>query len=490
MRTRWLAALRRQLASVRVRIVGWHVLLLVAAVALSVVAARTVLHVRLDERIDRELSQEVEELRALAGGTDPDNGEPFGDDVERILEVFMDRNVPMRNEAFVAYLDGEPFREASDQRLPSLDEFDSLTEQWGDVAATERGSRELAEFGTIAYHAVPLRVGDETAGVFLAAWFRDFEAAEIDEVVAIMIGLGLAVLVVGVGVVWNVSNRVLRPVRQLADAAEASTATDMSTRIDVHGADEVSRLSATFNEMLDRLQTAFAAQRQFVDDAGHELRTPITIIRGHLELLEYGTVEDRTATVALVTDELDRMHRMVADLLLLTKAQEPDFLVTEPVELGTLTRELHAKVSRLADRDWRLDGVGDGGLVGDRQRLTQAVLQLATNAVAHTGDGDPIALGSSLAGGQARLWVRDSGPGVQPEDAERIFQRFNRGSAASRHGDGAGLGLAIVEAIVTAHGGRVRLDSTPGDGATFVLELPAAPPRPADATDSTLELTE
>lgn len=472
---RWIAAARRQLASVRVRIVGWHVLLLAAAVALSVVTAHTVLHMRLDERIDRELSQEVEELRALAGGVDPDTGEPFGDDAERVLEVFMDRNVPSRHEAYVVYVDGEPVDRAGDRSVPRLDVDDELTARWGEAASTQRGSLELPEFGTVAFHAVPLRVDGETAAVFLAAWFRDLEASEINEAVAITGGFGLVVLVVGTGVVLNVANRLLGPVRELADTAEMSTATDLSTRIPVRGTDEVNRLASTFNAMLDRLESAFEAQRQFVDDAGHELRTPITIVRGHLELLEYGTAADRAATVALVTDELDRMHRMVEDLLLLTKARQPDFLQPAPLELATLTRDLHAKAARLGDRDWHLESIGDGELVADRQRLTQAILQLAANASAHTDVGARITIGSSSDAGKVRLWVADTGGGVDPDDVDRIFQRFGRGTTGGRRGEGAGLGLAIVEAVAVAHGGKVVLDNDPGHGATFILELPTAP---------------
>jgi signal transduction histidine kinase len=226
--------------------------------------------------------------------------------------------------------------------------------------------------------------------------------------------------------------------------------------------------------MLDRLETSFATQRRFLDDAGHELRTPITIARGHLELLGDDPAE-KAETVALVLDELDRMGRMVNDLLLLAKVEEPSFLERELVDVDVLTEELHAKTAALGDRTWVLESRAEGVVLADRQRLTQAVVQLAHNAVQHTSVGDEIALGSSLEHGELRLWVRDSGPGVAPDQQDRIFERFAR-ARGNRHRDGAGLGLSIVRAIAEAHGGRVVLHSRPGAGALFTLVVPAAVP--------------
>jgi two-component system, OmpR family, sensor kinase len=235
--------------------------------------------------------------------------------------------------------------------------------------------------------------------------------------------------------------------------------------------DEIAQLARTFNAMLDRLESAFATQRAFVSDASHELRTPITIVRGHLELLG-DDPQERRDTVALVTDELDRMTRFVDDLLLLAKAERDDFLHVSDVELGALTEELFDKAGALGARQWQLDFRGEALVRADRQRLTQAIMGLAQNAVQHTADGDPIWLGSDADRDNVRLWVRDSGPGVALEDQERIFERFARASATRRRSEGAGLGLAIVRAIAEAHGGRVALSSKPGAGATFTVIIP------------------
>jgi two-component system OmpR family sensor kinase len=239
----------------------------------------------------------------------------------------------------------------------------------------------------------------------------------------------------------------------------------------VHGRDDVAALAETFNAMLDRLERAFAAQREFVDDAGHELRTPITIVRGHLELMGDDPAE-RDETVRIVTDELDRMSRIVEDLLLLAKAERPDFVTPEPVQLAELTADVYVKARTLGERDWQLAEVADNEAELDPQRITQAMVQLAQNAVQHTTPGQTIRIGSRADGPRIELYVADSGPGVQPQDAEVIFERFRRGTA--RRGarvSGAGLGLSIVRAIAEAHGGQVRLHNTEGGGATFVLTL-------------------
>ena len=246
--------------------------------------------------------------------------------------------------------------------------------------------------------------------MFVAAIFRDLEAEEVNTGVRAAIEVGLILLLLGSVIAWRVAEGVLRPVRAVTATARSISTADLTRRIPVVGNDEVSELSRTFNTMLDKLEEAFDTQQRFVDDAGHELRTPITVIRGHLELLDDDPIE-RQDTLALVDDELERMNRIVNDLLTLAKAERPDFLRFEPIDLATLTEEVHAKASALGLRDWQLAGVGRGIIVGDRQRLTQAMMQLAQNAVQHTTSGARIELGSRLQGAEASLWVADAGEG-------------------------------------------------------------------------------
>jgi signal transduction histidine kinase len=466
-------SIRERLSGIRVRILLWYVLLLAAATVASVLVVRQVLLARLDEGIDADLAQETQELRRLSGGNDPETGEPFGGDVPRILEVFLERNVPARNEAHLTFVDGEPYLRSRAVVPYRLDQDPDLVARLASVADTRWGT-DVTPAGKIRYVAVPLRVGGETRGVFVAAIFRDLEVAEVTPAVEGAAGVGLVVLLIGSILAWRLARGILRPVAAVRATAQTISESDLTRRIPVTGHDEISRLAVTFNSLLDRLERAFHTQRAFVDDAGHELRTPITIIRGHLELMD-DEPEERRKTIWLVMDELDRMSRIVNDLLILAKVEQPDFLDMEVVDVKALTEEVHAKATALAPRRWEIEHVGQGRVVADRQRLTQAMVQLAQNAASHTEDGDVVTLGYAVSDGEARFWVRDTGPGIRREDQERIFQRFAR----SRDGlprEGAGLGLAIVRAIAVAHGGLVEVHSRPGEGATFTIHVPVDQP--------------
>ena len=456
------------------RIVGWYILLLSLTLLALLLVSRHLLLLALEERISSDLAQEVEELRTLAGGLDPSDGQPFGDRIDRLFEVFLQRNLPAAHETMVAFVGGQPFLRSVGEPALRLERQPELVARWNSLSEPERGSVQTAEVGAVDYLAVPVRLDGEVRGVFVVAAFTDLARQEVDDVVRVTAFVGAGALVLGMALAWSVSSRVLAPVRDLTRTARTISDTDLDRRIEVIGDDEIGHLATTFNAMLDRLEAAFTTQRHFIDDAGHELRTPLTIVRGHLELLEDDPVE-RAQTIELVLDELDRMNRMVEELLLLAKAQQPDFLDVSAVEMSVLTREVQAKAQAIAPRQWRLEACASGWIVADRQRLTQALVQLAQNATQHTTADDVVAIGSALERGVARFWVRDEGAGITPEDQRRIFDRFARG-AAPRRSDGAGLGLSIVKAIAEAHRGSLELRSRPGEGACFTLLVPADAP--------------
>jgi two-component system, OmpR family, sensor kinase len=475
----------RILFGARTRILAAFVVLLLFSTVVSTVALRQVLLVRMDERIAHDLAQEVQEFRRLVrDGRDPRSGEPFAGDVRAIYDVFLSRNVPGIDEVLYTFLGGRAYRSSDGVPPPAV------LQQVGAASAAasrgERGSVETAS-GELRYLAVPVAVEGRRRGMFVVAEAVAGRRAEVDEAVRTAAAVSVVVLLLGSVLAWLIAGRVLAPLRELRDTARAIGDSDLTRRIEVRGTDELAELARTFNAMLDRLERAFALQRQFVSDAGHELRTPITIIRGHLELLGDDPAE-RADTVALVTDELDRMARFVDDLLTLARAERTDFLQLGDVDLDVLTEELLTKAQALdGDRSWQLEGVGHGRLRVDRQRVTQAAMNLARNAVEHSGPADAVALGSARENGEARIWVRDEGPGVAAADHERIFERFARASRGPRRSDGAGLGLAIARAIAEAHGGRVELRSRPGEGARFTLVLPLDEPPPVDEDEADQE---
>ena len=470
---------KRWWSSIRLRIVVGYVLLLAAALAISILVTRQVLLSQLERDIDRALAQEVEELRSLATGTDPATGEPFGTDVEAILDTFLRRNVPEPNEAFYSLVGGERFL-SSFQAPQEVWNDPALVERWAAITAPNQATIRSAA-GEVQYLAVPLMAGDTAAGVFVVAYFPQADRDEILVVARILLIAGLVVLVASAFSAWSLAGRVLRPVRELTTTARRISDTDLTQRIDVEGHDELAELGATFNEMVAGLESGFRQQRQFLDDVAHELRTPITIVQGHIDLLG-DDPDDRAESVATINDELDRMSRYVNDLLLLAKSESGDFLQLGPVDLGELALTIDQRVRHLADRTWLLDEApvpGTLAILGDRDRLVQALLNLASNAVQHTASGDLIAVGVAADPGAStvRLWVRDTGPGLDVAALDQLFTRRYRGAASrTQRAEGMGIGLSIVDAIARGHGGRASADNEPGGGARFTIELPVDPP--------------
>ncbi|WP_188190485.1 sensor histidine kinase [Nonomuraea sp. SYSU D8015] len=451
--------------SARARIVGWMLAVVGLALSVSIFATWTFLLDRLDDRVSGELKNEADKLRKWA----PTSG---ARDVESLLIDYLAINAPDRWETFFSIVEGQPHRATAVPPLVPLDTDEALVARMATATENVSGEVETA-VGTVKYAVIPVRVtGDPRPAHFVVAIFYDKQREEIVDAVRVLGLSALAAMALAGGAGWFVAGRVLAPVRLVSQTAEQiSDSSDLTRRLDVPGDDDVAALAATFNHMLDRLERAFLVQRHFLDDAGHELRTPITVIRGHLELMSDDPA-DRAETLALVTDELDRMNRIVDDLLTLAKAEQPGFLSVEEAELADLTVSVVAKARALGERTWRVDEVAEARVPADRQRLTQALMQLVANAVRHTQDGDLIAVGSAVRDGRVELWVRDSGPGVAPADRERIFGRFMRGVGRTGAHDGAGLGLAIVRSIAEAHGGRVHVTEAPGGGACFVISIP------------------
>ena len=461
-----------RLSAIRVRVLGWYVLLLVLATMASVLLERKVLIDRLEARIDRQLALGADQLRDLVEATPPAPGSRPEEHAASIFDTFLQRNAPGDGGAFFTVVDGELY-ETSFRPPYELDRVPGLVERWATVREPTRG-RQDTPAGEARWLAVPVQRERSTAGVLVVASFPAGARAEVDAAVRVAGTVSFSVLFLASALAWVVAGRVLRPVRVLTETARSIRERDIGRRIDVQGTDELAELATTFNAMLDRLENALDTQRHFISDAGHELRTPITIIQGHLDVMGDDPA-DRAETMALIHDELDRMSRIVEDLLLLAKAERPGFIEPEAVDLAVLGPDLLAKASALGEREWRLTATSDATVLADRQRLTQAVMNLAQNAVQHTAPGARIDLGIRTDEGDVRLSVRDTGDGIPASEQERIFERFARARASMRRSEGAGLGLAIVRSVAEGHGGRVELVSAPGEGATFTVVIPLRP---------------
>jgi two-component system, OmpR family, sensor kinase len=469
----------RRTIGVRARVLA--TVLILTALGMAGAGVSTVLMQRnaLDDRVDSSLKTEVDEFRAVAAaGTDPTTGKRFTS-VAQLLRVALQKQAPDRDETFLTLLNGRPQWVPRGERFLKLEEESALVTRMAalPVDAPVRLAEIDTSAGPVRYAAVQVTVpGQSAVGTYLVAHSLSRDDREITDIAQRFALVSVISLAIIAGVGWLVAGRLLHPLRLLSATADRISHADLTERIHVTGTDDVSELALTFNRMLDRLQHAFETQQEFLDDAGHELRTPITIIRGHLELMAAGDEVDVAETRDLVLDELDRMARLVQDLIVLAKSRRPDFVRFEPVDLGLLTDEVLDKARGLGDRRWRVDARADGVVSADPQRLTQALLQLADNAVKHTEVGQEIAVGSEHVGEHAvRLWVRDDGPGVAAADAARIFERFGRVSDGRRV-EGSGLGLSIVTAIARAHGGRAELSASTGSGATFALVLPQRQP--------------
>lgn len=460
LKERWYASF----FSIRNRILILYVLLMACSTQVSIAAIRHVLYSRFQDRVQKNLVQEVEEFRLVLHQHNPQTVSSLA----AVFHQFFSIDIPDEGEFMLAALEGKFYQSSPTALHPYLQKNSALVKAWAQQQQPVQGE-EITPTDKLLYAIEPIAIAGETRGAFIIVQSTAVYLQDIEEVVTLVTQVTMGVLLVACILAWIASGQGLAPLRLLTETTRSISTSDLTQRISVRGSDEIAVLTIAFNQMLDRLHNAFAIQRNFINDASHELRTPITIIRGHLELMG-DDPSDRRETLALVNDELDLMSRIVHDLLLLAKAEQPNFLHLEPLEVGEFTEELFAKIAALGDRAWTLDGKASGAIVADRQRLTQAIVNLAQNATQHTQSGDLIALGSSLNDTEVRFWVRDTGTGIPPEQQQRIFQRFARGGR--RRSEGAGLGLAIVEAIAEAHHGRVELQSTVDRGSIFTLALP------------------
>lgn len=454
-------------------------MILLVAVVFTVASTVVFLveHRSIQADVDASLRRSADELRVLATeGVDPSSGQPFTHP-DALMSTFLSRTVIGPNEGEVGVVNGRVAWVADENELvdvrPELDE--ELMTALLPLTSGERIRIDAitTSMGRYRYIVAPVHF-PASYGALIHVFDMHREEAQLRETLLIFIVVALGALTAAALVSLLLVRRLLQPVEQLREAAESIDERDLTARVPVRGRDDLTRLSVSINRMLDRIQTSVENQQKLLDDVGHELRTPITILRGHLELLDPQDPEDVESTRELAIDEVDRMSNLVEDLITLAKARESDFITPEWSSLASLTDQTLEKARALGDRSWRLERIVATDAWLDPQRITQAWLQLCANAVKYSEPGAAITLASELVRGEVRLWVRDQGIGIAPEEIDTIRERFGRAAGVARI-DGAGLGLSIVETIVSAHGGRLDIESELGVGSTFTIVLPLTP---------------
>jgi two-component system OmpR family sensor kinase len=434
------------------------------------------------EQVDDQLRAAA---RAVPGAADDmPGGEPGG--------------TPLPSQFYVARLDSEgrprvAFRSVLTRTQPDLPDltFGEAVERAGEPFTVD------AAAGPGSWRAIAVPIADGSGSLVIASSLREVDAT-VERLVQIDVIVGLPVLA-GLGLVGvSIVRTALRPLGEIEATAAAIGRGDLGRRVpDHHPGTELGRLSRALNAMLEQVERAFGARaaseararrseqrmRRFVADAGHELRTPLTSIRGFAELHRQGAVtdpEEVSALLARIEGEATRMGLLVDDLLLLARLDQQRPLERAPVDLTEVAEgAVESARAGAPDRTITVEAGGEAPLVvdGDAARLHQVVGNLVANALAYAPPPEPVSVRTrrETRDGHdvAVLEVADHGPGLTPEQAERVFERFYRVDAArNRSQGGTGLGLSIVAAIAAAHGGAVEVDSAPGDGATFRVLLP------------------
>ena len=331
--------------------------------------------------------------------------------------------------------------------------------------------------GRVRILSTPLYVQDQTLVLEVAQSLKLMDTTMSRLRLSMIGGVVLAVLLVAVTGAVTVT-RALQPVQRISRIArEIEDSADLSRRVgQTRTADEIGQLATTFDHMIEHLQTVFESQKKFIADASHELRSPLTVIRGNLDLIRKHPDQANVAeSLKAIESETGRMSKIVADLLLLAEVEAGGEAKKGPVRLAEAVKEEVSRAKSLApNRKIEIARAEDVSIEGDAQRVRQMLGNLIDNAVKHTPDGTAVSVALYRDGECARLDVSDNGPGIPAEHLPYLFDRFYRvDKARSRSMGSHGLGLAIVKGIVDQHGGTVSVASEAGRGTTFSVRLKA-----------------
>jgi heavy metal sensor kinase len=455
------------LRSLRTRLTLWYVLLLAITLAAFCggvyIAMRQNLYANLDDTLEGR-AELVSGILTEEGSFDPDvmiQGDPTeGEEFVRVYEVNGD--LALDNS-------GPQFRPSTD---PDAIEA---------ALSGESVRRDIQVDGVeLRVLTSPVMIGGETVGAVEVGLSKEEVRDTLNQLLVIIaIAYPMALVVAGLGGAF-IAGRALAPIDRVTRVARRISAEDLSQRLNMRLTDdEVGRLANTFDEMIARLDASFRRQRQFTADASHELRTPLTAIKGQTEV---ALQRDRDAdtyreVLSKVNGEVDRMIRLVGSLLTLARADARQIPVgRESLDLSAVVTDAVEQVKPAASEkaiSLNIRSNSDIRLNADEDLILQLMLNLLDNSVKYTPSGGAIEVSLRAAGSHAEVSVADTGPGIAPEHLPHIFDRFYRvDKARTRAEGGAGLGLSISRWIAEAHGGTLRVESTPGRGSKFTLSLP------------------
>jgi heavy metal sensor kinase len=462
------------LRSIRTRLTLWYSGLLAVTFVILGVVAYLLVGYTLDKETDSALRGVAE---ALAERSLTESRQGLPPDVDEVFRRFFGA-VPMA--PYFEWLNpGGQARKIP----PSERDLSSLSRE-----ARANAARGIATFETVDYgERYPVRVltwpvidSGRLVGVVRVGMSRMNVAKTLSRLLLVMAALFPLALALAAGGGWLAARRALSPVDRMTRTARRIRAGRLSDRLEKSGTgDELDRLADTLNEMLGRLETAFAEMRQFTADASHELQTPLTILRGEIEVALRSTrrPEEYGEVLQSALEEIERISLLVEGLLLLARS-DAGMLKMEraPVDLVLVAEEALTPLGVYAIKKGvalKLGGIEPLVVAGDHFHLRRLLSNLVDNAIKYTPAGGTVTVGIARGDGDAVITVADTGIGVPPEERENIFRRFYRSAdARSQSQGGSGLGLSIVKSIAEAHGGRVEVESEQDRGSVFNVYLP------------------
>jgi len=476
------SAIRPAKVSLRVRLALGYAFIFLLALALLEVALYIFLRDALIDEVDKGLRERAMQVeRALnIDGNDDISQDRLSSDIFVLSPTASQQLRSPGIQLRVMGLDGDTIVVSSGVAA----QFPTDPEAFEQAVAGDSVARTISINGVrvrILYH--PLRIDHDVRAITQAGQSLHTTESTLAEMRSLLIVGGVIALASGLIGGWWLTRQSLLPVRRLTETVAGIAATDeFSRRVpepDVH--DEIGQLASTFNDLLDRLELLVDRQRTLVADTSHELRNPLMVLRGNLEMLAMDLPpQDRSEAATESIEEVDRMTRLVQDLLFLADADAEQSIQHQDVELEALVAAIAEDAVLIATRD---DGTREVVLEandpitvrGDRERLRQLIWNLVENAVRYTPAGGTVTIALRRHGPVAELTISDTGIGIPPEHLTHIFERFYRvDTSRSRALGGTGLGLSIVRQIAEAHGGQVRVRSTVGEGSTFTVALPVS----------------